>query len=95
MHARPAHGWTVEQLAKLAALSRSAFFDRFTRQIGVAPMEYLLSWRMALARDLLRHQDASVGEAAERVGYGSLSSFSAAFSRYVGMSPARYARQPA
>lgn len=95
MHARPAHGWTIEQLARLAALSRSAFFDRFTRQVGIAPMEYLLSWRMALARDLLRHQDASVGEAAERVGYGSPSAFSAAFSRYVGMSPGRYARQPA
>jgi len=94
MHARPAHGWTVAQLAKLATLSRSAFFDRFTRHVGVAPMEYLLSWRMALARDLLRHQDASVGQAAERVGYGSLSAFSAAFSRYVGMSPGRYARQP-
>lgn len=93
MHARPGHGWTVAQLAKRAALSRSAFFDRFTRQVGVAPMEYLLSWRMALARDLLRHHDASVGEAAERVGYGSLSAFSAAFSRYVGMSPGRYARQ--
>lgn len=93
MHARPAHGWTIAQLADLAALSRSAFFERFSRQIGIAPMEYLLSWRMALARDLLRHQDASVGEAAERVGYGSPSSFSAAFSRYVGMSPGRYARQ--
>ncbi len=93
MHARPAHDWTIAQLAQLAALSRSAFFDRFLRSVGVAPMEYLLSWRMALARDLLRHQDASVGEAAERVGYGSPSAFSAAFSRYVGIPPGRYARQ--
>ena len=35
-------------------MSRSAFFDRFNRMVGVRPMEYLLSWRMAVAKDLLR-----------------------------------------
>src|SRR5262245_21735319 len=46
MHARIDHTWSIEQLAKIAALSRSAFFERFTRLIGVAPMEYLLAWRI-------------------------------------------------
>jgi AraC-like DNA-binding protein len=80
-------------LAKSAALSRSAFFDRFTRTVGVAPMEYLLFWRVAVAKDLLRRQDISVGDVAERVGYGSASTFSTAFSRHVGQPPRRYARQ--
>lgn len=93
MHANPAHAWTVAQLAATAALSRSAFFDRFSRTVGVAPMGYLLSWRMALAKDLLRHQDLTVAGAAERVGYRSASTFSTAFSRHVGVSPGRFARR--
>ena len=89
MHADPARPWTMAELAKEAALSRSAFFDRFTRNVGVPPMEYLLAWRMALAKDLLRRQDADIAEVAERVGYGSASTFSTAFSRYVGQPPGR------
>jgi AraC-like DNA-binding protein len=92
MHGQLTRSWTVAQLAKTAALSRSAFFDRFTRTVGVPPMEYLLAWRMAVARDLLRRQDLGVADVAERVGYGSASTFSTAFSRHVGQPPGRYAR---
>jgi AraC-like DNA-binding protein len=92
MHAQLARSWTVAQLAKTAALSRSAFFERFNRTVGVAPMEYLLAWRMAVAKDLLRRQDLAITEVAERVGYGSATSFSTAFSRHVGQPPSRYAR---
>jgi AraC-like DNA-binding protein len=92
MHGDPARSWTVAQLAKKAALSRSTFFERFTRAVGVPPIEYLLGWRMAVAKDLLRRNDFGVAEVAERVGYGSASTFSTAFSRHVGQSPSRYAR---
>ena len=92
MHASPGRPWTTQQLAREAALSRSAFFERFTRSVGVPPMEYLLSWRMALAKSLLRERRHGVADVAERVGYSSASTFSTAFSRYVGQSPARYAR---
>lgn len=92
MHANLTQPWTVAQLANVAALSRSAFFERFSRAMGVAPMVYLLGWRMALAKNLLRQHDVGVAEVAERVGYGSASAFSVAFARHVGMPPARYAR---
>jgi AraC-like DNA-binding protein len=92
MHGQVARSWTVTQLARIAALSRSSFFDRFTRTVGLPPMEYLLAWRMALAKDLLREQRLALAEVAERVGYGSASSFSTAFSRYVGQPPSRFAR---
>ena len=92
VHANPARSWTVEQLAQKAALSRSAFFERFTRAVGLAPMEYLLAWRMALAKDLLRRDDVGLEEVAEQVGYASASTFSTAFSRHVGQAPGRYAR---
>lgn len=93
LHANPAHPWTIAALAKEAALSRSAFFDRFHRAMGMAPMEYLLAWRMAKAKDLLRRRENGVAEVAERVGYGSASAFSVAFARHVGVPPARYARE--
>ncbi len=92
MHGQLARSWTVAQLAKTAGLSRSAFFDRFTRIVGMPPMEYLLAWRMAVARDLLRREDLGIAEVADRVGYGSASTFSTAFSRHVGEPPSRYAR---
>jgi AraC-like DNA-binding protein len=95
MHADPARPWTVEQLARDAAMSRSAFFERFSGAVGVPPMEYLLAWRMALAKDLLRRRDVPLAEVAERVGYGSASTFSTAFSRHVGQPPGRYARAAA
>jgi len=92
MHARPSHGWTVADLAAEAAMSRSAFFARFTRTVGLPPMEYLLAWRMALAKRLLRTRELAIGHVAARVGYGSASTFSTAFSRHVGVPPMRYAR---
>lgn len=93
IHERPAQPWTVAQLAKEAALSRSTFFDRFQREVGVPPMEYLLQWRMALAKDLLRRNDRGIADVAERVGYSSASTFSVAFARHVGIPPSIYARQ--
>src|SRR5439155_14977279 len=65
MHAHVARSWTVTELAEPAALSRSAFFERFTRIVGLPPMEYLLAWRMALAKDLLRRHEFALTEVAE------------------------------
>ncbi|MCK9685555.1 AraC family transcriptional regulator [Scleromatobacter humisilvae] len=95
MHERPTHAWTVAELARQAALSRSTFFERFSREVGVAPMAYLLAWRMALAKDLLRRDGARMAEIAERVGYSSASTFSVAFTRHVGRPPTHYAREHA
>lgn len=93
MHELPALAWTVAQLAKEAALSRSAFFERFSRAVGMAPMEYLLAWRMALAKQWLGNQALGIADVAERVGYSSASTFSVAFTRYVGVPPTRYVRE--
>lgn len=96
MHGQPARAWTVAELAKEAALSRSSFFVRFRRGVGLKPMEYLLAWRMALAKDQLQRGDGvRVAEIAERVGYSSASTFSVAFTRHVGCPPTQYAREMA
>lgn len=92
MHEHPARAWTVAELARQAALSRSAFFERFKHNVGITPMAYLLAWRMALAKHLLRQGKNSVAQIAEHVGYRSASTFSVAFARHVGQPPMRYAR---
>lgn len=92
MHEQPSAPWTVAQLAREAAMSRSAFFARFSRLVGVTPMDYLLGWRIALAKRLLRHDGATVADVAGRVGYGSASAFSVAFTRHAGLPPAHFAR---
>ena len=92
MHREPARAWTVDALAALAALSRSSFFARFSRTIGVPPMEYLYRWRMILAKDLLKRGQLPVAAIAEQVGYGSSSAFSLAFTRHTGLAPAHFAR---
>jgi len=93
MHEQPSASWTVAELAREAAMSRSAFFARFSRLLGVTPMDYLLGWRIALAKRLLRRDGATVADVAARVGYASASAFSVAFTRHVGRAPAHFARR--
>lgn len=93
MHEDPATAWTVAKLAGEAAMSRSAFFERFSTAVGIAPMAYLLAWRMALAKQWLHKGGRSMAEIAGQVGYGSVSAFGVAFTRHVGVSPGRYARE--
>ncbi|MEH6487979.1 MULTISPECIES: AraC family transcriptional regulator [Hyphomonas] len=95
MHAEPGRAWTVAELAREAALSRSGFHERFQNAVGMAPIEYLTAWRLTLAKDLLRKRGLSVSAIARQVGYSSASAFSVAFGRSTGMSPARYARDTA
>ncbi|SEK82496.1 AraC-type DNA-binding protein [Roseateles sp. YR242] len=93
MHERPAQPWTVQRLAAEAAMSRSAFFERFGRIVGMAPTEYLLAWRMALAKQMLLQQALPMATIAERVGYSSVSAFGVAFTRQVGAPPGRFVKQ--
>lgn len=95
MHGDAERAWTVAELARGTGMSRSTFFDRFARTVGIRPMEYLLAWRMALAKDLLRGGPIALDEVARRVGYGSASTFSTAFSRHVGQPPGRFMREAA
>ena len=91
IHESPEMPWTVALLAKESALSRSTFFERFSAAVGVTPMDYLLSWRMALARSFLEKKKA-IAEVAALVGYSSSSTFTVAFTRHTGMPPGQYSR---
>jgi len=92
LHSDITRAWTVPDLAGAAGMSRSAFFERFTRLVGARPMEYLTTWRMAVARSLLRRGSLALEEVAMRVGYSSASTFSTAFSRHTGVAPGRFTK---
>ncbi|UJR78341.1 AraC family transcriptional regulator [Sandaracinus amylolyticus] len=92
IHADVARRWTVAELARVAGMSRAVFAERFTRTVGMPPMQYVLEWRMAIAKEILRRERPPLAEVAERVGYQSASAFSTAFTRLAGCSPSEFAR---
>ena len=92
IHADVAREWSVAELARTAFMSRAVFAERFARKVGMPPMQYLLEWRMAIAKDMLRRDAPPLAEVAEKIGYQSASAFSAAFTRLTGCSPSAFAR---
>ncbi|HEV2237295.1 MAG TPA: AraC family transcriptional regulator [Ktedonobacterales bacterium] len=88
LHSEPERDWTVEELARALAVSRSTLADSFTALIGEPPIRYLALWRMQLARQLLRQTTLSVGAVAGRVGFTSEAAFNRAFKRHAGQPPA-------
>lgn len=93
MHADVSRRWTLAELAELASMSRSAFAASFKQRVGRPPLEYLIEWRMSLARDALLHGSSSLSELASVTGYESESAFSTAFRRVVGSSPRQFREQ--
>jgi AraC-like DNA-binding protein len=95
MHARPAHPWTVDDLASRVGMSRSGFAQRFADLLGVPPMQYLAQWRLQLAAQQLRLTDRPLASVAEDVGYESEAAFNRAFKREFGVPPATWRRSAA
>jgi AraC-like DNA-binding protein len=92
MHAQPGRRWTIDSLAREAAMSRSTFALKFKRAVGASPMDYLTRWRMMLAADRLANTGAPISELAPSLGYESESAFSTAFKRVMGCAPRHYVR---
>jgi AraC-like DNA-binding protein len=87
IHTAPERKWTVDDLAREAAVSRSSLDDRFRNVLGLSPIRYVNEWRMRVAQDLLATTEVTVASIARRVGYDSEEAFSRAFKRAHGQSP--------
>lgn len=94
MHGSPARNWTIEELAKEVALSRSVLAERFADLVGMPPMHYLAKWRMQIASGLLSGGNANMATVAAEIGYGSEAAFSRAFKKMVGVPPSAWRRRP-
>jgi len=93
IHAEPARRWTLEELARIAGISRTVFAQRFKALVGSTAMDYLARWRMLMAADRLRNGSENVAAIAFSLGYESESSFSTAFKRIMACSPTQYRRR--
>lgn len=93
MHGEPARTWRLDDLASIAAMSRTVYAGRFKQLMGVSPIEYLTNWRMLLAASRLRSTQQTLARIAADVGYSSEFSFIAAFTRVMDVAPGRYRRQ--
>ena len=90
LHAEPARGWTLDELARQCGLSRSSFAERFTGFVGTPPMQYLQRWRLQMAASQLLDGASSIAAVAAQSGYESEAAFSRAFKRVLGEPPAEW-----
>ncbi|EPR9083678.1 cupin domain-containing protein [Cronobacter dublinensis] len=93
IHEKPGADWQIAHLARECAMSRSSFFAIFSETVGMSPMQYLLFWRMSLARKALTSSQDNIEQIALRTGYQSASAFSVAFTKHAGMPPGEFRRR--
>ncbi len=89
---QPAVAYTVDSLAMIAGMSRSAFAAAFRRAFDQSPMSLVKLVRLRRASELLVTTALPVAEVAKRVGFSSRSNFSLAFSQLHGMDPSGFRR---
>lgn len=93
IHAEPARRWTLEELARVAGVSRTVFAQRFKTLVGSTAMDYIARWRMLVAANYLREGAQSISAIAFSLGYESESAFSTAFKRIMACSPTQFRRR--
>lgn len=93
LHRDVPRNWSLQEMARKAGMSRTAFAERFTQLMSMTPMAYLTHWRMQLARQHLRETSMAVIEIAEASGYTSEASFSRVFKKHFGTPPGAYRRR--
>lgn len=92
LHGEPGRDWSVEQLAGIAAMSRTAFAVAFSEALGVGPIQYLTHWRITEATRLLADRRLSVAQIAEQLGYQSEAAFRRTYKRIEGLGPGEVRR---
>ncbi|MDB5967751.1 MAG: AraC family transcriptional regulator [Hydrocarboniphaga sp.] len=89
VHERPGDEWTIQSMAQVAGMSRTAFAELFTQTVGQPPIQYLSNWRATEARRLLKNRRYSVASIAEMMGYRSEAAFRRFFKRVDGVGPGK------
>lgn len=92
---RPAHQWTMSQLAGEVGLSVSHLHREFRSQLGSTPMAWLARTRAEIAASLLLQTDRPVGWVGAQVGWPDPNYFSRCFRRAYGVSPSTYRQRNA
>jgi AraC-like DNA-binding protein len=88
--AHPDADWSVKNMAEQCHLSVGHFSKKFVRSFGQVPRTFLLDARIRGAVDQLNTTNASIKSVAQATGYANVHSFSRAFKRATGLTPATY-----
>ena len=83
----PGVDYSLDSLSEIAAMSRSAFAERFAMYFGRSPISFVNHVRMQRAAQMLAVENTSIDQIAKTVGYASRSHFSRAFKEHAGLPP--------
>jgi len=92
LQAEPTRDWRLEDLAAGAGMSLPHFSDRFHKQAGCPPKQFVIRLRLQIASALMQESGLTVAEIAARVGYDDPYYFSRLFRRHTGDSPRAHRR---
>ena len=92
IHDDPGNQWTIDNLSRVAGLSRTSLSNKFSSLLSTTPLGYITQWRMQVARKRLIDTNSTIIEIAEGVGYQSEASFGRIFKKHFGIGPAGYRR---
>jgi AraC-like DNA-binding protein len=81
---------TLDDLARVACLSRRSLTRSFRNAYGDSPIDYLIRLRLDRAAVLLQDTDLTVLDIAQQVGFADSNYFARAFRRHYGASPTAY-----
>lgn len=84
--------FSLDELVERFHYSKEYIIRLFKRTAGVSPYQYYLSLRLGRACDMLKKNEYTIAEIAEKSGYGTAASFSKVFKKKFGISPVEYRR---
>lgn len=83
---------SIDNIAKLAYVSKSNFFKMFKDELGTSPNDFILQERISKAKELLAF-NTSIKETAFQTGFSDANYFNRVFKQLVGETPKNYQKK--
>lgn len=77
----------IEKLSKISGISNRYFEKLFFKEYKVSPKQYIIAYKIDLAKELLQNEKKSVTDVATSLGYNDIYHFSKIFKKHTGMTP--------